>query len=105
MIKTCPICGAKFEPVNPRRKYCSERCRRIFVNHFYTIKSRSAKRDDTNTCQNCGKSFKPAFSDERFCSDLCRLDFFGFKQNLPVYVSSSDNWKLSWSAGGVADDC
>ena len=31
-LKTCPYCGKEFASPNPKRLYCSERCRRDFQN-------------------------------------------------------------------------
>ena len=72
MIKTCDICGNKFEPVsdtNRRQKRCSSECRKIFQS--INAKKNKAKRE--RACKICNKKFQPN-GKQTVCSEYCRVE-------------------------------
>lgn len=89
--KPCAACGAIFQPVNARSKYCSERCKmgigicKQCGNEFIKKKGTTGqycspecwykapgkKIYTERLCGYCGTRFQPRWVDQKFCSEDC----------------------------------
>lgn len=73
MTRTCPICGAEFEPANERQRYCSKRCKNLQKSRRNNerIKVARAAARGVVKCAWCGEEFTPKNIRARFCSKHC----------------------------------
>ena len=85
MTRTCPICGAEFEPnpSRPMQRFCSRKCKTRANARAQSLRKRAGvpprartrKRADLSPrkCPTCGKTFtpKPKQPHARYCSRTC----------------------------------
>lgn len=71
--KTCIHCGETFYASNPRKKYCSDKCKWI----YQTRKQRATIPKGKRNCPICGKEMHGA---NKYCSPQCAED--GFYQSI-----------------------
>lgn len=79
LVRSCAVCGARFETRTGRRKYCSRKCAADYWNPIYSARlsaASRASRDEERVCEMCNASFfvNPSHRQERrFCgSECCR---------------------------------
>ena len=85
MIKTCPHCGAEFEPEVHNQKFCSLKCRR----KAYYAKHHPKFEPVERQCLHCGKMFTVESAHgqhQKFCSAECR-NHYNYKAN-PLVVKT-----------------
>jgi len=72
-MKTCPECGAKFEPEirHPHQIYCTNKCGEK-ARHKRRYKHKLHPKDK---CIVCGKTFEKRKETHRFCSGKCRNSY------------------------------
>ena len=71
-MQQCPICGSEF-PKNPRKIYCSDKCRDTAAKRRKTI-----KRKEAGLCPQCGKPFrktKGTYKESLSYCGLCKQYF------------------------------
>lgn len=81
MKAICPVCGKEFDVANEHRgrpkRYCSNRCRKVYNCQQYKRKQHEAKvaAIKARPCAFCGKDFKPSLyrPAQKFCSHRCWL--------------------------------
>lgn len=69
MIRTCVICGKKFETTSSRQLTCSKQC--SHKEHYIKEAERKKIQYPYRVCKICGKQFIP-IGKEQFCSDKCK---------------------------------
>ena len=81
-MKICPNCGKEFEPNDPQRIYCTEKCQRQYN---WKAKAGRAKLSDNyvSITFQCSKCDKTVVTDTdrldkrtRFCSSLCEKRYW-----------------------------
>lgn len=127
VIKTCMICGNKFETASTAQKYCSADCKRKAVNaravirlhklnpnaRYYTKDKNKMKKvkpvirkSEIGFCKECGREFKiKSLTPEYYCSEECELKSLHRKQNLfsdTTFTWLEDFVHQSWSRAGCA---
>jgi len=76
-VKTCPICGKKFEPVHRAKVYCCRKCRDKSSNskHLYRLYDRTI---ETRT-----KPVKVTYPGVALPDFYTRSDYAKYKDDLP----------------------
>lgn len=65
MVLHCEFCGAEFNPINNRQRFCCRRCQ-----------EKAANLRINRTCAGCGKIFHTASDRTKYCTE-CQLKLFG----------------------------
>lgn len=82
MTAICPVCGKEFDVAKNEhggrpKRYCSNRCRKVYNCQQYKRKQHEAKvaAIKARPCAFCGKDFKPSLyrPAQKFCSHRCWL--------------------------------
>lgn len=70
-VKQCAYCGGEFYAKNANKRYCSERCRQMWLHQQKDLR-----------CEVCGKPIP--FGKRTYCSDKCRIKAAAMSKRKPT---------------------